>query len=346
MSCLRVVFGPRNIPDPLADTLLGKLFSAFILNNALAFSKKIWKALQVHHISPADDIVIYSYWMMDLALAALLVRQYGFPKSWVASRVHGYDLYSYRQIKGLHIPYQPYMMEQLNAVYPCSKDGERHLIQKYPEYAHKINCRYLGTAESGVNPSGSNGFHIVSCSSVSPLKRVELIGQAVALLMERHTSVYWTHFGDGGGLHELRKWSKTVLYPDNIRLAGNTPNKDVLTYYAKNHCDLFVNVSTSEGLPVSIMEAQSFGIPTLATNVGGTSEIVIDGLTGALLNAEINAGQLADSIERFVVMSACEIQALRVSSKLRWAEYFSADTNYEAFAKELAGSSQIETQKL
>ena len=38
--------------------------------------------------------------------------------------------------------------------------------------------------------------------------------------------------------------------------------------------DIFINVSSSEGLPVAIMEAISFDIPIIATNVGGTSEIV------------------------------------------------------------------------
>ena len=38
--------------------------------------------------------------------------------------------------------------------------------------------------------------------------------------------------------------------------------------------DLFLTVSANEGIPVSIMEAQSFGIPVIATDVGGISEIV------------------------------------------------------------------------
>jgi len=48
------------------------------------------------------------------------------------------------------------------------------------------------------------------------------------------------------------------------------PHNDVLNYYASNPVDVFINTSSSEGLPVSIMEAMSFGIPVIATNVGGT----------------------------------------------------------------------------
>ncbi len=54
-----------------------------------------------------------------------------------------------------------------------------------------------------------------------------------------------------------------------IVLRGGISNAEVFQFYRDNKVDLFVNASTSEGLPVSIMEAISFGIPSIATNVGG-----------------------------------------------------------------------------
>jgi colanic acid/amylovoran biosynthesis glycosyltransferase len=55
---------------------------------------------------------------------------------------------------------------------------------------------------------------------------------------------------------------------------GNVENSKILDFYSENYVDLFINFSEFEGVPVSIMEAQSAGIPVLATKVGGTSEIV------------------------------------------------------------------------
>jgi glycosyltransferase involved in cell wall biosynthesis len=57
-------------------------------------------------------------------------------------------------------------------------------------------------------------------------------------------------------------------------------------------------VSLSEGVPVSIMEAFSAGIPVYATNVGGTSEIV-DNSNGKLLDVNISPEQLAEEIRSF-----------------------------------------------
>lgn len=58
-----------------------------------------------------------------------------------------------------------------------------------------------------------------------------------------------------------------------------------------NDFDLFVNMSLSEGIPVSIMEAISFGIPIIATNVGGNAEIVNDE-TGVLIPVNIDQAAL------------------------------------------------------
>ena len=62
----------------------------------------------------------------------------------------------------------------------------------------------------------------------------------------------------------------------NVILTGYISNSDVKQLYMMNDFDLFVNMSLSEGIPVSIMEAISFGIPIIATNVGGNAEIVND----------------------------------------------------------------------
>ncbi|MBK6912265.1 MAG: glycosyltransferase [Ignavibacteriales bacterium] len=59
-----------------------------------------------------------------------------------------------------------------------------------------------------------------------------------------------------------------------INLRGNINNDELLEYYKNNLIDIFINTSDSEGLPVSIIEAQNFGIPVIAPALGGIPEIV------------------------------------------------------------------------
>ena len=62
--------------------------------------------------------------------------------------------------------------------------------------------------------------------------------------------------------------------PWSVSCPGHAPHGDVAVYYASHAVDAFINVSASEGLPVSIMETQSFGTPVIPTSVGGTPELV------------------------------------------------------------------------
>ena len=65
---------------------------------------------------------------------------------------------------------------------------------------------------------------------------------------------------------------------------------------SKNYIDALINVSESEGLPFSMMEAISFGIPVIGTNVGGVKEI-INNDTGILLEKDFEIKSLSSLID-------------------------------------------------
>jgi glycosyltransferase involved in cell wall biosynthesis len=78
---------------------------------------------------------------------------------------------------------------------------------------------------------------------------------------------------------------------DRVQLLGyRTDVRDLLAA-----ADLFVLASAFEGLPVSIMEAMSAGLPVVATAVGGVPEAVEDGVTGLLVPPR-DAAALADAL--------------------------------------------------
>ena len=63
--------------------------------------------------------------------------------------------------------------------------------------------------------------------------------------------------------------------------------------------DVFVLPSLAEGISNTILEAMATGLPVVATNVGGNSEILLDGITGFLVPRG-NPGALAAAIRRYV----------------------------------------------
>ena len=89
------------------------------------------------------------------------------------------------------------------------------------------------------------------------MKRIDRIISALAEIVD--LDIEWTHIGGGILLADLIVQAANLM-PKNIKCVwlGDLANEAVIEFYRNNPVHLFVNVSESEGLPVSIMEAISF----------------------------------------------------------------------------------------
>ena len=83
------------------------------------------------------------------------------------------------------------------------------------------------------------------------------------------------------------------------------------------------------------MEAISFGIPCIVTNVGGNGEIIHDKKNGYLLDKNFRAQELAELIKRFIEMSEEEYTDLCNNARIFWEKEYSATKNYKKFVFEL-----------
>ena len=273
-----------------------------------------------------SDIVLYSYWLREGAYAAArLSEKYGCP---AVSRAHGLDVYEERNDG--YLPLRGYMLNTLRGVYPASEAGARYMRERFG-FGEKIKALHLGS-EGPDKPAPwkrEPPFRIVSCAFLDPLKRIPLLARALALVDD--APIEWVHFGDGGERSAVEAELGGVLPNVRCILRGNTPHEEILRYYRETPVHLFMSVSSTEGVPVSIMEAASFGIPILATDVGGTGELVVDGLDGKLVPPEISERALADEIRSFVHMDSAAYEALREGARRHWEESFCAETNFKRF---------------
>ncbi len=111
---------------------------------------------------------------------------------------------------------------------------------------------------------------------------------------------------------------------------GFTANYDILNFYKSNPVDLFINVSESEGIPVTIMEAMSYGILCLATDVGGVKEIVFEGV-GNLLDPRCDPGMISEAITSELPNPA--IDNKRNNAKLHSEKFYDSEKNYTDFVQ-------------
>ena len=77
------------------------------------------------------------------------------------------------------------------------------------------------------------------------------------------------------------------------------------------------------------MEAMSFGIPSIATAVGGTPEVLEDHATGMLLPSCLSTKELAESISKMIKMPLDDYLQLRQNAREKFKREFSAVPNYK-----------------
>lgn len=308
-----------------AKTIKQKLFLGYFEQKAHRIFEKIRNSDEASDLAK-EEYCIYSYWFFVTARVALLFHEQ-YPAKYLFTRAHRYDLYAEKNSVG-YLPYRTYFLQKFDYIFPCSYDGERYLKERFPMYQKKVKCQLLGTIDHGIcEPSSDGIFRIVSCSRLEAVKRIQLLVKALAVLDTPNYKIQWTHIGEGKERSLIEKEIQKLKYIKCV-FAGNLPNKAVMKYYAENPVDLFVNVSSSEGLPVSIMEAISFGIPTIATDVGGTKEIVLDNITGMLLPENPKPEEISDEITKFMCSSQSEAKQLRLLCRQYWEKHFQAKQNY------------------
>ena len=290
-----------------------------------------------NHEMDNDSTLFYTYWF-NLSTVGL---GKSLKTSKLVTRVHGFDLFDERT----GYPYTSWKclgMNHLKQIFSISETGVHYLKKHYPEYRSLYSVSRLGVKHPGFTcqPSKKDSLKIVSVSSIIKIKRVHLVVDALQLLTAKFPDidVTWDHFGDGRGgdlMNDLKNEIKNnIENMVKVTLHGRVPNVEVMEHYKKNSTDVFINVSKSEGIPVSIMEAQSTGVPVIATDVGGTSEIV-NNENGYLLVANPSSEDVCDALAD-VVLNRKKWLEKRNKSKENWSAHYDADKNYADFARSLA----------
>ena len=274
------------------------------------------------------DKIFYFYWGKWGNVLSLFIKD----RVLFVSRFHGdWDLWEEKYDN--YAPLRKYVAEKLDAAIFISQKGQEYFNKKYPNCPTSLHR--LGTKDLGICKKSDDGIlRVVSCSSVYPLKRVDLILKAV-INVANSQKVEWTHLGGGVDFDKIQKMALSNQNPNlSINLLGQMTYTEVQNYYKNNVVDVFINLSTSEGIPVSIMEAISCDIPVVATDVGGTSEIV-NKQTGILISKDSSIEEISNAILEL------NTHHCLYSPRKFWERNFSAEKNYSAFAQYLKSLSKI-----
>lgn len=306
------------------------------LSRALYFKSQINIILKKY--SSNSVVYLYSYWMDDIAISISLIKSKNKSINKIV-RAHGWDIYFDRSEHNF-LPYRQLLFNNLNSIFTVSKNGEIYLNSLPLNRSVKITTSRIGVFSNNnfkEIDSKPNKLKLISCSYIIPLKRIELIIESLKLI--DNIDIHWVHIGRG--IQSLEYQSKidykiTGFKQKNIKITftGDISNSEVINIYNTQNFDLFINLSKYEGIPVSIMEAYSIGIPAIATDVGGVPEIV-NNFNGYLLGSNPSPEEVASKILEFNSLNFKDRNSKRLNAYNTWNKNYNANTNYNQFIDEV-----------
>jgi len=153
-------------------------------------------------------------------------------------------------------------------------------------YSSKIKVVHLGVPCRNAAPIptvNKEKFAIGTPGGLLPHKGHEYALRASRLLLDQGISNFtWYFYGEGDLRTSLTAQINSMGLTSFIKLEGMIDNKELMRLYGIGEIDIVVLPSIEangihEGIPVSLMEAMSFGIPVIATDCGGILELIGNG---------------------------------------------------------------------
>lgn len=258
--------------------------------NLIVFPKGVWLARLCQR---QGFFHIHAAWASSSATVAMVASQLsGIPWSFTAHRgdIVENNLLCRKLQRASFARFISERSMQLAARYCPSLSGCRRLLHVGVHLPPKPSW-----------PVAKEGKFIICCpANMLPVKGHQVLINALATLDRRHEIELWLA-GSGPMRQDLEQQAKQLGLSHAIRFLGQLRHDELLNLYAESRIQLVVLPSLDlgngihEGIPVSLMEAMSYGVPVISTTSGGIPELLNDG--AGLLVRPANIAELASAIQ-------------------------------------------------
>jgi sugar transferase (PEP-CTERM/EpsH1 system associated) len=184
---------------------------------------------------------------------------------------------------------------------PVSTDLDSWLknIVKIPARKVKLIRNGINTQAFNLTKVTDNAVRFIHIARFNPVKDQANLLRAFALLVNNHslksTEVNLTMVGDGELMTSLKNLTTELSLNEYVQFTG--ARNDIAELLAS--ADIFVLSSIAEGIPMTVLEAMSSGLPIISTRVGGLPELIEQGINGYLVEKE-NTAALAEAMHHYV----------------------------------------------
>lgn len=171
---------------------------------------------------------------------------------------------------------------RVNVMLAVSLEVKKSMLIYQPWFKSKINVLYNGVViPKDFSLIEKKGDTILNVASLTPKKAQLVLIQAFELVLKKIPTAKLKIIGTGVLEKDLKDTVSSKNISDNVFFLGKMNQEMVFEEYKKS--DIFVLSSNQEGCPNVLLEAMSFGLPSVSTKVGAVSEIIEDNVSGFIV---------------------------------------------------------------
>lgn len=233
--------------------------------------------------------VVHVQYMAPGALAIIIFKLLGVKKIIATAHVPGH-IYKRKWIPKLISKYMTDMFLTVSQSSEHSFFDEKPqlycagLISSGRKHCTLYNCVEVDEKSLHVKIFNSKEITLGVASRLSHEKGIDRLLQALPLVLQEFSTLRLLIVGDGEEREALQKQAEALHVSHAIRWEGLQPKEKLQNYYEQ--MDAVIIPSRFEGFGLTAIEAMSYGIPVIASNVDGLSEIIEDQVSGILCDCE------------------------------------------------------------
>mgnify|MGYP004520024599 FL=1 len=188
---------------------------------------------------------------------------------------------------------------------------KQSLVEAYHLKSSDVECVYNGVDTEIFYPcekeKDDSKIVFVSTGTLYHIKNHELLIDAFSIVHKKYSNTVLRIIGDGELREQLKNQVKELGLSNSVIFEGN--QSDVAPYLRKS--DIYCCTSKVEGLPISVLEAMACGLPVITTPAGGVVDIVKDGESGFVVEADATlfSEKMIDLMKNYKLRNAMSIKS-------------------------------------
>ncbi len=257
--------------------------------------------------------IIHVHWPFPHGFMAFFAKI--FYKAPIILNFYGAELLLMRKKKWIK-PFLKFFIKHANQVIAISGFTAKRVEEIYPRKIEILpyGTTFLNSCAAEENPKGEV-YRILFVGRHIERKGLEYLIKAAAML---NSDKFQVRIAGTGDLTEKLKELAEKEAPKQVLFLGKLPKEELAKEYQNANCFVLPAIVDSkgdtEGLGVVLIEAAEYGVPVIASDVGGIPDIVIDRKTGLLVpekNSEAMAAAIKElseneALQKFLVLGAIE----------------------------------------